>query len=122
MEVGEYQSLDMSYVRRKEMEKIGEENRGIGMRLAKVYDMKRKKGYVPEIAKHKGNGSVYLRFRKLPMLLEEKREKGRGGRNGKGEKEGNKENVGGEGRYEGELGKRKTMSLSKIKTLSEFRK
>lgn len=41
---------------------------------------------------------------------------------GRGEKEGNKENVGGEGRYEGKLGKRKTMSLSKIKTLSEFRK
>lgn len=67
---GEYQSIDMSYIRRKDLEKINQENKGIGMRLAKAYDMKKVKKYIPEIAKHKGNRSIYLKYRKLPLLIE----------------------------------------------------
>ena len=59
----------MSGARKRAIEKINEENKGIGMRLAEVYQKKKKIGYVPDVAKHKKNISVYLKDRKLPLLI-----------------------------------------------------
>ena len=51
----------MSGTRKRDLKKIDEENKAIGMRLADVYHKKKKKSYKPEIAKHKSNISVYLK-------------------------------------------------------------
>lgn len=99
----DHQTVDMSLLRRKELAKINQENKEMGLRLAKAYDAKKKKKCAPEIAKHKGNVSIYLKYRKLPLLIEDKDRKEEDARLR-------------------EKSVRKTISLTKMRATSESKK